>query len=245
MRRFQLWWYRRQRTGYQTSNRHRAVNQSGQQWQWHMLLTVFIVLLGIGITGFWIQDRMGPQVEQLANSRVHYLAANAMNEAVSEAIARIGIHYDDLIHFEKDTQGRITALKTDMVMANRIKSDIYTASLAKIQNLSETDIGIPLGSLLEGDLLTGRGPQIGVRIVPVGTVNVSFSNQFSEAGINQTRHQILMRITTEIGVLLPGTTANQEVTVEVCIAETVIVGVVPEAYAQLDKHPVFDQTTQP
>ena len=187
----------------------------------------------------WAHNSMRPQVERLAGARAHYLAAQAINEAVAEVIISMEITYDDLIHFEKDDAGRITALKTDMVMANRVKTDIHAVTLKKIEGLAKSDIKIPMGNLMNSELFAGRGPSVKVRLVPVGTVDVAFSNQFSAAGINQTRHQILMDIQTEVGVLLPGSSASRQVGTQVCIAETIIVGAVPEAYAELNRSPVF------
>ncbi|GHU95517.1 sporulation protein YunB [Clostridia bacterium] len=177
-----------------------------------------------------MQSRMRPQVEQVAAAEIHNLAARAVNDAVGQSIADLGIGYDDLIHFEKDTAGRITALKTDMVMANRVKAAILAAALENIHALAETDISIPLGGLLSGDLVVGRGPRIPVRLVPIGAVTVGFANRFSAAGINQTLHQVMIHIETTVSVLLPGSGTEQTVEVEVCIAETVIVGEVPDTF---------------
>lgn len=207
-------------------------------------LGILAALIAVGVFFLWAQSRMRPQVERLAGSRAHYLAAQAINEAVMDAIARLEITYDDLIHFEKDSTGQITALKTDMVMANKVKAGIHAATLERIDGLAKSDIKIPIGNLMDSDLFAGRGPSITVRLVPVGIVDVAFSNQFSEAGINQTRHQILMDINTEIGVLLPGSSDTQRVNTQVCIAETIIVGAVPEAYAELGKNPVFNASGQ-
>lgn len=198
-----------------------------------------VLLLAVAVFALWAQSRMRPQVERLAGAKAHYLASQAINQAVAESIARMEITYDDLIHFEKDDTGRITALKTDMVMANRVKNDIHSATLEKVEQLSSTSVKIPIGNLTDIDLLFGRGPNISVRLVPVGIVDVTFSNEFSAEGINQTLHQILMTINTEIGVLMPGVTATQNISIQVCIAETVIVGAVPDAYAELNKNPTF------
>ena len=232
--RFRWWLYR------VTASRGKRPASAGKTKAGVILVCVFVAAIAISIFIMLAQSRMRPQVEQLAGSRAHYLAAQAINEAVTEAIARMEITYDDLIHFEKDDAGRITALKTDMVMANRVKAGIHAATLQKIEGLSKSDIQIPIGNLLDSDLFAGRGPSIKVRLVPVGIVDVAFSNQFSEAGINQTRHQILMDIKTELGVLLPGSSVTQSVSTQVCIAETIIVGAVPDAYAELSKNAVFN-----
>jgi len=87
--------------------------------------------------------------------------------------------------------------------------------------------------LINSDLFSGRGPKIPIKIVPLGTVSTSFSNQFTAAGINQTRHQIMMDIVVDISILLPGYQTGTQVTTQVTIAETVIVGAVPDSYFQM------------
>ena len=233
MRTLRWWWYR------VTRPRPGRINALPGARVRLIFIGFAALALVITVSAILAQNRMRPQVERLAGARAHNLAAQAINQAVAESIARMEITYDDLIHFEKDAAGRITALKTDMVMANRVKNDIHAAALEKIKQLSKTSIKIPLGNLSDMDVLAGRGPGIPVRLVPIGIVDVVFSNQFASEGINQTRHQILMTIDAEIGVLLPGSSASQNVSIQVCIAETIIVGAVPDAYAELNKNPVF------
>ena len=205
-----------------------------------VVITVTVIAaLCTALFFIWAQSAMRPAVERLASAHAHQLAARAMNEAVVDVVTDMEITYDDLIHFEKDGSGRITALKTDMVMANRVKTGIHSAALDKIARLTKSDIKIPSGSLMNSELFAGRGPSIRVRLVPLGIVEASFSNQFDAAGINQTRHRILLDIKTEVGVLLPGASLNRQVETQVCIAETIIVGAVPDAYAELNKNPVF------
>lgn len=59
----------------------------------------------------------------------------------------------------------------------------------------------------------------------------------SAAGINQTRHQILLHVDVYTGILLPGFTASTKVSNEIAVAETVIVGSVPETYTYFSTAP--------
>gem|GEM_PF-265478 len=204
-----------------------------------VLITAAVIAVALAVLLLVLQSRMRPQVEQVAGAYIRNLASEAVNKAVSGTITRLGLSYDDLIHFEKDNQGRVTALKTDMVMANRVKSGIHSMALENISALAGSDIKIPIGTLLSGDLIVGRGPRIPVRLVPIGSVDVGFTNEFDTAGINQTLHRVMIHISANMSVMLPGSYTEQEVTVEVCVAETVIVGAVPDAYASLDKNPLF------
>ena len=181
-----------------------------------------------------VNARLRPLVGQLAVSRASYLATRAINDAVSETISGSALQYDDLVLFEKDIDGRITALKTNMLKINRLKSGISNRVIEKISGMEPSRLSVPLGNILEGELFAGRGPRIPVRIVPVGTVNTELLNSFSEAGINQTRHEIILKVSVSIGVLMPGSTSETAASSQITIAETIIVGTVPGTVASFD-----------
>jgi sporulation protein YunB len=170
----------------------------------------------------------------MASARVNYLASTAIHDAIGKGLGEGVYGYDSLIAFEKDSAGRITALKTDMLAVNRMKSYITGNVLEAIKNIGTSELGIPFGNLIGGELFSGRGPHIPVRIVPVGSVNAEFSNVFSSAGINQTRHQIMMTVNADLSILTLGDSEETRVSVQVSVAETVIVGSVPDSYANLD-----------
>ena len=199
-----------------------------------MALLTAISLAAFFLTMTWINGHLRPVVTQLATARIHYLASKAINDAIDEKINIGAVQYDSIIHFEKDVEGQITALKTDISAVNRLRTDIVSSVLENIENIGVSDLGIPVGNVLSGDLFSGRGPKIRIKIVPVGTAKASFENVFSSAGINQTRHQIMMHVQVEIDVLLLGFSAASTVGVDVNLAETVIVGSVPNQYTNLD-----------
>jgi sporulation protein YunB len=173
-------------------------------------------------------NHIRPIMAEMARVRVNRLASQVINQAITEKIS--GISYNDLVVFEKDIYGQITALKTDTVTVNRFRSEIAAAVLNALEKADTSGIAIPVGNLINGDLFGGRGPRIPLKIVPLGTVSAQLGNQFSDAGINQTRHQIMMDVAVSITVLLPGYNVDTEVTAQVSVAETVIVGEVPDSY---------------
>ena len=197
-----------------------------------------VVYAALIFCAFWIVfamvgARIRPIISQMASANVSNLATNAIHDAITGRLQEDGYTYDSLIDFEKDERGQITALKTDMLAINRLKGDIIRDVLKAVRSIGTPELGIPLGNVTGVDLLSGRGARIPVRIVPVGTAGADFANVFSEAGINQTRHQIMMTIRADISVLMPGQSAVTEVTVQMAVAETVIVGTVPDTYASI------------
>ena len=91
-------------------------------------------------------------------------------------------------------------------------------------------VEIPIGNLTGVSLLMGRGPKVPVQIIVLTPSKVEFSNSIITAGINQTKHQVNLEVIVDIDVLIPWDTASTQVKTEVLIADTVIVGKVPDTY---------------
>ena len=98
--------------------------------------------------------------------------------------------------------------------------------------MDTSDIGIPLGSLFLPEFLSGKGPVIPVRVLSVRNSDASFVSHFSQAGINQTLHQLTMEVSVDVAVLVLAKTESFPVTSQVVVAETVIVGAVPQTFLQ-------------
>ena len=171
-------------------------------------------------------------VEELAQTQVKNTTSDLTNDAIARQIAEGTIAYDRIVFFEKDLDGRITALKTNMSEVNRLKTDILNIINDEILALDTSDIGIPLGSLFLPELLSGKGPAIPVHILSIRNSDANFVSHFSQAGINQTLHRLNMEVSIDVSVLVLGQTASFTMYSEVVVAETVIVGDVPNTYLQ-------------
>ncbi len=207
-------------------------------------VVVLIVLAVLAIFFLWAESRMGPIASQMAQARIHVMATEAINDAVGEELSREQIQYENLVYFEKDLTGKITALKTDMVKMNRLKANITQNLIARILNANGEEIYVPLGNIVNGELLAGRGPRLPVRIISVGTVDAQYINDFEAAGINQTRHQIWVEISVNIDALLPLNDCDTTVSTQVILAETIIVGEIPDSYAQFGDSGIFESARQ-
>jgi sporulation protein YunB len=195
-----------------------------------VLFAVIVLIAG----NYYINNHLRPIMTQMARVQVDQLASRVINEAIVERVADEGVTYNTLVHFEKDVNGQITALKTDIISINRLRAGITEGVLRSLELADTSRLAIPAGNLINSDILGGRGPRIPLKIVPLGTVSSNFSNQFSAAGINQTRHQIMLDITVDITILLPGYRVGTQVAAQVSVAETVIVGAVPDTYLQME-----------
>lgn len=196
-------------------------------------ILVFILLLAVFLgLFFYFRHRYRDVIQELAQTQVKNTTSDLTNDAIAKQIADGIIQYDRIVYFEKDLDGRITALKTNIGEVNRLKTDILNIINDEILALDNSDIGIPLGSLFLPELLSGRGPAIPVHILSIRNSDASFVSHFTQAGINQTLHQVNMEVSVDVAVLVLGQTTSFTITSEVVVAETVIVGQVPETFLQ-------------
>ena len=193
---------------------------------------LFFLLILSGIVLLLFRSRYREIIQQLAETQVKNTTSDLANDAIAKQIADGVIQYDRIVFFEKDLDGRITALKTNMSEINRLKTDILNIINDEILALDTSDIGIPLGSFFLPELLSGRGPVIPVNVLSIRNSDAAFSSNFVQAGINQTLHQLIMLVSVDVAVLVLGHTSSFTITSEVVIAETVIVGSVPNTYLQ-------------
>ena len=168
----------------------------------------------------------------LARTQVSNTTSDLINDAIDRQIEEGNIQYDRMVYFEKDLDGRIAALKTNMSEVNRLKTDILNLINDDILALSTSDLGIPIGSLFLPEFLSGRGPVIPVEILSIRNSDASFSSDFTEAGINQTLQQLNMHVSVDVTILVLGKTESFTIGSQVVVAETIIVGDVPDTFFQ-------------
>lgn len=197
------------------------------------LFRLILILIVTAIAVFLLlRSRYRDVIRELAETQVKNTTSDLTNDAIAKQIADGIIQYDRIVYFEKDLDGRITALKTNMSEVNRLKTDILNIINDEILALDNSDIGIPLGSMFFPELLSGKGPAIPVHILSIRNSDAAFKSNFSQAGINQTLHQLTMDVSVDVAVLVLGQTGSFTVTSEVVVAETVIVGAVPNTFLQ-------------
>ena len=194
------------------------------------LLIILLLLLTVGF--FYLRRSYRDVIRDLAQTQVKNTTSDLTNDAIAKQIQDGVVQYDRIVYFEKDLDGRITALKTNIGEVNRLKTDILNIINDEILALDNSDIGIPLGSLFLPELFSGRGPAIPVHILSIRNSDANFVSFFSQAGINQTLHQVIMEVSIDVSVLVLGQTTSFTMESQVVVAETVIVGDVPNTFLQ-------------
>ena len=194
--------------------RRRSRRKGGDLW----LAGALGVLLAAALI-FGLDLRLRPVVETMAEAKVTNAVTRLLDSAVTAEIQDRAITYSDLITVEKDESGRITALTSNMAALNDLRTSILSDAVAAVDEIDTQSLAIPVGNLTGINFLSGRGFDLPVEVMTVGSAHAVFRSQFTDAGINQTRHQILL------------------ITAQVPVAETVIVGSVPDTYVELPTLP--------
>lgn len=197
-----------------------------------LILAVLLILAALVV--LVVRTQYLPLAEELGCMQVDNRISGLINEAVNEQIQYDGIDYDSLICFEKDADGRISAMKTNMNEANRIRTEILKRLDEKIADFSLEELGVPLGNILLPQLLSGYGPMLPVRVLAVSSSDAQFEDDFTAKGINQTLHRISILVRLDVSVSTPNGTTEQAVEATVLVAQTVIVGAVPSTYITMN-----------
>lgn len=174
-----------------------------------------------------------PILSKLGSARASQVGQYVVNQAISEVMDSDGKIV--LISAEKDNNGKITSINPDIARINRLKSEIAITVSERLNDTTNSKIKVPMGNLSGISFFSNKGPKITFNLVPYGKTNVDFATSFSEAGINQTRHRVDVKVELNIALLLSNKAISSvKVETTVPISETIIVGDVPESYIKLE-----------
>lgn len=193
---------------------------------------IFIIMVIAFSTVKIVLDAISPIFNALCEDKAKSIATIISN---NEATNVMKDHtYDELFTIEKDNDGNITMIKSNVIPINEIISDVAV----KIQNLinerGKENIKITIGSFTGSKLLSGRGPGIPIKISSIGNVETDLRSEFSAQGINQTLHRVYLQVDCEVSILTPYNTISEKVSNQVLLIENVIVGKIPNTYYNLD-----------
>ncbi len=198
----------------------------------HISIIIFILILILIILFLIIINKNASEtIGVLSQARIKSLAAKAMNDAVLESMADDET-YASLIEF-KDNGQKVYMLQANTRSMNILAADCAELAQEKIKDLGEQGISVPIGTISGITFLAGRGPSIKAYFTPAGSVKSEFTSEFVSAGINQTLHRVKIRLTASVNVVLPNYSEIVKVSTEASIAESIIVGDVPQSYTNV------------
>jgi sporulation protein YunB len=195
------------------------------------LLIISIIIIIITIICYKINDDLRPVLIAYCDYEARTLAVRTINKTILEEFAS-NISYEDLMKVSTDSEGKIVMLQADTIKLNKLSSQIAIDVQENIQDISSKGINtyVPLGVVLKNDFFAYMGPKIKFKMEPAGTAYTEYRSQFESAGINQTRHIIYIDVTIDIYVVIPLYRNSITVSSSIPIAESIIVGDVPNTY---------------
>ena len=166
---------------------------------------------------------------QMVISDATDLMTLCINDTISRKFAEEDYDYDYFVDLDYGSDGTVNAVRANMARINALSSELLS-DIVHAADGGELSLSIPIGNVLGSSLLLGKGPEIPVDITMLSSSYVDFQNELSDAGINQTKHQIKLEVVIDIDVIMPWQTVSTQVVSEILIAETVILGDVPDTY---------------
>ncbi len=198
---------------------------------WLRWLLIAGLLLAAGLIA--MEQNLSQTMLDMAFARAYSMAVETINRAVKEVTAQ-GITYEELIDAQTDAQGRISMLRANTMRMNELAARTALLAEEELNSAENQFVEIPLGAALGVRFLSGFGPRLEVQILPVGAVHTSFDTEFETAGINQTRHKIFLNLRATVSLIVPTGSQLVEVTSTVPIAESIIVGEVPDSFVDVN-----------
>ncbi|MDU2123468.1 MAG: sporulation protein YunB [Clostridium celatum] len=191
------------------------------------LLIVLIIIIAFNFIIYIFGKRILPIVLNMGEVKIKSEAVKIMNEE-SVNIYSENFKYDDIINIEKDSDGNITMIRADTVKQNYLASQVVLKCDERLSDLEDLGVKIPLGYLTNNVMFYNMGPKITVKMQQIGNITTSYESEFQSAGINQTRHKIYLNLTTTMRVIVPFNSKEVQVTCQIPVSDTIIVGKIPE-----------------
>ena len=193
---------------------------------------IMLSLLVLGLIFLLLERNLEAVILDMASARAEAMAVEYIHEAVRDVMEDT-VTYEDMMNVQTDGQGRVTMLQANSVRMNELATVTALEAQSKLESAESQSIAIPLGAALGVPFLSAMGPRVQVRIVPVSAVSAAFSTEFESAGINQTRHKIYLSLRTTVRLVIPSGARQVSLSSQVLIAESIIVGDVPQSYVQV------------
>ncbi len=206
------------------------------------ILILFLAFLFILIfTIVKVDSRIRPTIKEVAKNKAVLMSQKALNAAVEEEMQNTDISYNSLVHTEYGEDGNVKSLQVDTAKLNLLKANITKRAIEKIEAYKNEYIQVPIGILLDSDLLIGVGPKLRIDLSVSGNVLSDIKSSFQKSGINQTHHYINLNFKFSVYAIIPGYNTGVNIDSSITVAETVIVGEVPSNFTEIEGAATDDQ----
>lgn len=199
----------------------------------NFLSKMFIIIVIFTTAILLIDSYIRPIVKTIAAYQGREIATRIINQSVYNALSNSDTDYENLVSLSYNNNGSITSVKTNVSQINKLQSEISIAINSEIDKISDSTIEIALGTFSGLSFFNGQGPIIKFKIKPIGFVKTQLASEFTSAGINQTLHKITLNVSVSVTAIVPGNSTNFDVLVNYIIADTIVVGEIPDGYTYI------------
>ena len=188
------------------------------------IFTLLIIFIFV-----YLNNVVNPVIIESSSAKTRSLSQKAVEQAIYDTIKDNAI-YDSLVMITRDEAGDVVYISTNTLQINMLARELAKSAQVRLEELGAEGIDIPFGTFTGMPIFVGRGPDINIKLLPIGSISCKFSSEFIDAGINQTNHKIYLTVTSNVSVILPTANQNVQTTTQVLIAESIIVGKIPDTY---------------
>jgi sporulation protein YunB len=192
----------------------------------------------------FVEKNLKPPLMNLAKVRVKQIATQAINSAITDRLSQ-GANYDKLIEWQRDNNGNVSSFVLNYAEHMRITADTVSTVQNQLLQLKSMPEHIPLGQAMGSALLASFGPKVPVRLVPMGSAQVSLNTRYENAGINMILVEVYIRIIAEVSVIIPFDSKPEVVETEIPVTYVLVVGGTPMYYMDNKGNPVGGSSALP
>lgn len=198
------------------------------------ILAIIVIFALFNLFLYLFDTRVLPAVLLKSESVVKAKTTQTISETSLELFNN-EFKYDEMIIIDKDQAGDINLIRADTVKLNYLSSQLSIKCNEKLQEMGDIGVKVPVGWMTDRSIMYNLGPNMTVKIKPTGNIKVSYQSVFESAGINQTRHKIYLNVEATVKIIIPLHNEEMQVTCEIPVAETIIVGKIPNTAIDLGK----------
>lgn len=196
-------------------------------------IIIFLIMTSLITFVYTLDKVIMPTVKLVADAQMRAEVTSTINKTIFEEYSK-NFNYNDIIKFDKDNDGNIIMMTADTLKLSEIATLTVLKAQEELELKSQVDIKVPMGYVTKNNILARFGPDVKIRMRPIGHITTRYISEFEDAGINQTRHKIYIETTTKVKMIMAVSSNELEIVNQIPVVETIIVGRVPNTAVQMD-----------
>ena len=202
-----------------------------------IFLIVFLLLLGYGF--IFMNRIVKPTIISIGETKAKAMLTQVVNDVVKEKFTE-DVQSGNLLNIKTNDEGKVTMVQADSAAMTRLSYDLAGRIQSRIKHMDEEKVMVPIGTILGSQILSQTGPKMNLKVLPLGATQIAFTAEFEETGINQTKYKVYLVVKSKAKVLVPFSSNNIDLETVLLVAETIIVGDVPQTYVNVPEQEIMD-----